>query len=97
MMEKLGYMQKYRTMKNKLITNHPDFEHIPEEQRDTLNTCFMSLILWWQKKKVAPEEISIKEYLELEKEFQKILLDCLKTPYVFRVHYKLSNLNNLKF
>lgn len=96
-MTKLGYAEKYRIMKNKLITNHPDFEHIPEYQRDGLDSCFMSLIIWWQDKKMAPEDVSIKEYSELESKYQKILLDCLKTPYVFRVHYDLTISNNLKF
>ena len=97
MMEKFKYTEKYRVMKNKLITNHPDFEHIPDDQRDTLDNCFMSLILWWQKQKTAPEDISIKEYSKLDPQYQKILVDCLKTPYVFRVHYKFANSNNLKF
>jgi hypothetical protein len=96
-MRNLGYTEKYRRMKNKLISDHPDFAHIPKDNRDELDNCFMSLILWFQTHRTAPEDISIEEYSELSKKDQQVLIDCLKTPYVFRIHDQLVNTNNLKF
>jgi len=92
------YESEYKIFKNKLMHGTHEFKNLPMSkiEREHLNDCYIALIQWWVKNKTAPEDMTIQEYINMDKPDKKILLKCLETPERWRIHYQI-NKSAIKF
>lgn len=90
-----NYIKKYQLLLSQAKNANVKFGTITIEEQKLLVTSFKSQIEWWKNADESPEDISIVQFEQMPREKQAVLLNCIKTPRKWRIHYPLYNVKSI--